>query len=65
MDQPVACSAKGCRQSAVYVLVWNNPKIHTTEREKTWMACAEHRDHLAQFLGRRGFLRRVDALSER
>lgn len=61
-DEPVRCSAKGCRADAVHVLVWNNPKIHTPDREKTWAACAEHREHLAQFLQLRGFLRRVDPL---
>jgi hypothetical protein len=41
-------------------VVWNNPKLHTPDREKTWLACDEHRDHLAGFLDLRGFLRRVD-----
>ncbi|MHA6763549.1 hypothetical protein [Streptacidiphilus sp. PAMC 29251] len=53
------CSAKGCRQPAVWVLVWNNPKLHTPERRKTWIACEEHREHLSQFLDLRGFLKDV------
>ena len=56
------CSAKGCREDAAWVLVWNNPKVHTPEREKRWVACGEHRAGLAEFLGLRGFLRRVEAL---
>jgi len=61
MDGDAAiCSAKGCRAPAAYTVVWNNPKIHTPDREKTWLACAEHRDSLAEFLRVRGFLRRVD-----
>ena len=60
--EDVVCSAKGCRQSARHVLVWNNPKLHTAGREKTWVACDEHRDSLSQFLDVRGFLRRVDPL---
>ena len=61
MDGEAAiCSAKGCRAPASYTVVWNNPKIHTPDREKTWLACAEHRDSLAEFLRVRGFLRRVD-----
>jgi hypothetical protein len=59
----VICSAKDCRAEASYVLVWNNPSLHTPEREKTWVACAEHREHLSDFLDRRGFLRRVDPIS--
>ncbi|MEB8338941.1 hypothetical protein [Streptomyces endophyticus] len=58
------CSAKGCRSDAVWVLAWNNPKLHTPERRKTWLACDEHREHLAKFLGVRGFLKDVVALAE-
>jgi hypothetical protein len=62
MSDPVFCSARGCRVPASYVLVWNNPKVHAPEREKTWVACEEHRQSLADFLDLRGFLRRVEAL---
>ncbi len=55
------CSAKGCRLPAVHVLVWNNPAVHTAGREKTWVACVDHRDSLSQFLELRGFLKRVDS----
>lgn len=58
------CSAKGCRTAAVWVLAWNNPKLHTPERRKTWLACDEHREHLSSFLGMRGFLKEVVALAE-
>ncbi|MFD3487772.1 hypothetical protein [Streptomyces sp. NPDC058665] len=58
------CSAKGCRASAVWVLAWNNPKLHTPERRKTWLACEEHREHLSSFLGVRGFLKDVVTLAE-
>ncbi|GIF67757.1 hypothetical protein Ais01nite_57920 [Asanoa ishikariensis] len=56
--EPV-CSAKGCRRDAVYEVRWNNPKIHAPERLKVWLACEEHRESLADFLDRRGFLREV------
>ncbi|MGB8383895.1 MAG: hypothetical protein WCG47_22050 [Dermatophilaceae bacterium] len=62
MSDPVVCSARGCRAPASYALVWNNPKVHASEREKTWVACEEHRQSLADFLDLRGFLRRVEAL---
>ncbi len=61
-DEPVRCSAKGCRAEAVHVLVWNNPKVHAPEREKTWVACEVHRTSLAEHLDVRGFLRRVEPL---
>lgn len=60
MEEPAICSARGCRAAAAYTLVWNNPKVHTPEREKTWLACADHRAELAAFLQARSFLRRVE-----
>ncbi len=58
----VICSARGCREPAAWAVVWNNPRIHTPDREKIWTACDGHRDHLADYLRRRSMLRRVDAL---
>jgi hypothetical protein len=60
--EDVMCSAKGCRAAARHVLVWNNPKVHTPEREKTWVACDEHRSSLSEHLDVRGFLKRIDPL---
>ena len=54
------CSRRGCSSPAVWALRWNNPRIHSPQRRKTWLACDEHREHLADFLGQRGFLRSVD-----
>ncbi len=51
------CSAKGCRAQAQWGLEWNNPKIHTPERRKVWLACSQHRAHLEQFLNIRGFFK--------
>lgn len=51
------CSAKGCIQGATVALLWNNPKIHTPERRKSWHACAEHEEFLTRFLAARNFLR--------
>ncbi|WP_066949144.1 hypothetical protein [Streptomyces lushanensis] len=63
-DAAPICSAKGCRKPAVWVLAWNNPKLHTPERRKTWLACGEHREHLSSFLDVRGFLKDVVELAE-
>lgn len=57
------CSARGCRELAVWELRWNNPRIHEPERRKTWLACDDHREHLSDFLGRRGMLREVEPLT--
>jgi hypothetical protein len=58
----VICSARGCTQTAVAALRWNNPKIHPPERRKTWVACADHTQSLSDFLAARGFLRETDDL---
>ena len=60
--EEVVCSAKGCRAAARHVLVWNNPRLHAPEREKTWVACDEHEPTLGQHLDVRGFLKRVEPL---
>lgn len=53
------CSARGCQAPATWQVLWNNPKLHTPERRKTWLACDEHRSSLADFLTARRFLRDV------
>jgi hypothetical protein len=55
--EPDVCSAKGCRNGATWALGWNNPKIHTDDRRKVWLACDEHKESLSAFLSARGFLR--------
>lgn len=56
---PDVCSAKGCVAPAVHALLWNNPRIHTPERRKTWLACENHRESLSSFLAARTFLKDV------
>lgn len=57
-DEPI-CSGKGCRAPGTWALVWNNPRLHTPERRKVWLACDDHREHLTTFLSARSFLREV------
>jgi hypothetical protein len=59
IDAVRVCSAKGCRTPARWALQWNNPKLHTPDRRKTWLACDEHKEWLSTFLDVRGFLRDV------
>ncbi len=63
--EPLICSAKGCRATALWALAWNNPKLHEPDRRKTWLACDEHRDSLTAFLDARGFLRETAPLPGR
>ncbi|MDZ8172647.1 hypothetical protein [Microbacterium xanthum] len=49
------CSRAGCRDDARWRIDWRNPRIHTPERRKTWVACDTHRDYLRDFLAARDF----------
>lgn len=52
----LVCSARGCRTPALWALRWRNPKLHTPERRKVWLACEDHLASLSGFLDARGFL---------
>ncbi|GAB3696904.1 hypothetical protein GCM10027589_59390 [Actinocorallia lasiicapitis] len=58
------CSAKGCGGAAVWGLRWNNPKIHTPERRKVWLACDEHKGSLTSFLDVRSFFKDAVPVAE-
>lgn len=58
----LVCSAKGCAAPAKWSLLWNNPKLHTADRRKTWLACDTHKETLGDFLSARSFLREVQPL---
>ena len=53
------CSARGCQAGAAWAVLWNNPKLHTPERRKVWLACDEHRASLSEFLAARQFLKDI------
>lgn len=53
------CSRANCELTATKALIWQNPKIHTGARHKTWLACPEHLHYLSDFLETRGFLQSV------
>lgn len=63
-DGELICSSKGCRAPATWGLLWNNPKLHTPERRKVWLACDDHREHLEQFLASRAFWKQTVAVAE-
>jgi hypothetical protein len=64
-SEELRCSAKGCQAPAAWALLWNNPRLHTPDRRKTWLACEDHRSTLGDFLGARGFLKDVVPAAER
>lgn len=53
-ESAAMCSRKACRADAAWQLLWNNPKIHTPDRRKVWLACGEHREWLEDYLQTRG-----------
>jgi hypothetical protein len=64
VEEPLTCSARGCTAPAVWAVLWNNPRLHTPERRKTWLACEEHRESLSNFLAARSFLKDVVPVEE-
>lgn len=49
------CSRAGCRSLASWNIKWRNPRIHSEDRVKIWLACDEHREFLYEYLSSRGF----------
>lgn len=58
------CSRAGCQEAAAWNINWRNPRIHTIDRVKVWLACDEHRDYLRDYLGARDFPVLVTPLGE-
>ncbi len=56
------CARKACRADASWQLLWNNPKIHTPERRKIWLACDDHRPWLEDYLQTRGLWKETAVL---
>ena len=61
---PHKCSRANCQHEAGWAILWRNPKIHATDRRKTWLACEEHRAYLQEFLEARSFPLEVLSLEE-
>ncbi|MFB0834189.1 hypothetical protein ACX8Z9_11370 [Arthrobacter halodurans] len=51
------CSRKGCREPALWRLLWNNPRIHAPDRRKVWLACDAHVEWFRAYLSERGLWR--------
>jgi hypothetical protein len=58
----IRCSAAGCANAAAFRVNWRNPRIHTPDRVKVWLACPDHRDTLADYLRTRSFPVQVTTL---
>ncbi|MFF1878867.1 hypothetical protein [Leifsonia sp. NPDC058230] len=53
--EALTCSRAGCNETAGWRIEWRNPKIHTEDRVKVWLACDDHVDFLREFLAARDF----------
>lgn len=58
------CSRASCQEPATVRIEWRNPRIHSPERIKIWLACDEHRSYLEGFLSARNFPLRIHAMSD-
>ena len=63
-ETAVRCSASGCNDAANWRVNWRNPRIHSADRVKVWLACDAHRRTLDDYLTTRGFPTIVTALDE-
>ena len=55
LNNGVECSRAGCREHASWNVNWRNPRIHSEDRVKVWLACGEHVEFLRDYLDTRGF----------
>ena len=61
---PLTCSRAGCRETASWRIEWRNPRIHSEDRVKVWLACVEDEEFLREFLAARDFPLRVVPAAE-
>lgn len=60
----LVCSRRACGSAATRAVLWRNPRLHTADRTKVWLACDEHEAVLREHLALRAFPVRTCALSE-
>ena len=63
-EAAVGCSAAGCGDLATWRINWRNPRIHSADRVKVWLACGAHRSTLGDYLTTRGFPVLISAMDE-
>lgn len=63
-ESRLVCSRAGCQADAAWNVNWRNPRIHTADRVKVWLACDEHRQYLYDYLATRSFPVIVTPLDE-
>jgi hypothetical protein len=58
------CSRAECSAEASWSVNWRNPRIHSPDRVKVWLACVDHVTFLNDYLSSRGFPVVVSRLGE-
>ncbi len=58
-DEPTSARPRAARRPPTWELLWNNPKLHTPDRRKIWLACDEHRAVALRLPRRAQFLKDV------
>ncbi len=53
--ESLTCSRAGCRTTATWNVNWRNPRIHSPDRVKVWLACDDHAEFLRDYLATRDF----------
>ena len=54
------CSRTECNSQVAWFVLWNNPKLHSPDKIKTWGSCNEHLDYFISYLTIRGFFLRKE-----
>jgi hypothetical protein len=54
-NETATCSRAGCRAHATITVNWRNPRIHSLDRVKVWLACDDHVEFLRDYLTTRDF----------
>ncbi len=63
-DDSVRCSRAGCSSDATSRVNWRNPRLHSVDRVKVWLACDEHAAYLRDYLATRSFPVAVTGVDE-
>jgi len=58
------CARAGCRTGARWQVVWRNPRIHSADRRKIWLACDDHVAYLRDYLAARDFPVQVEPFGQ-
>lgn len=55
MTAQFECARADCHAAATHHIIWRNPRIHSEDRRKIWLACDEHVGFLSDYLRTRDF----------